>query len=134
MLARLTALLLLPCLCGGALAAPPKPPEMVMAPWFSLEPTPGATESRLGLRAVAPEKPRTVEAPDGSETITVIGKRRAPTEEALHQDAPTAESWQSDAAQPFVPRPGESCSYKSGCFDPGQKGLFSTLPALLGDN
>jgi hypothetical protein len=79
------------------------------------------------MRAEAPVKP----AKD-AETLTVYGKRRAPTEEALHAIPRSAESWQSDAAQPMVPRMGDTCTYKSGCFDSSQPGLFSTLPSLLG--
>jgi hypothetical protein len=34
----------------------------------------------------------------------------------------------------MVPGLGDSCSYKSGCFDKDQTGLFTSLPALLGNN
>ncbi len=128
---RLLAVLIVICPAASALAQKPAP--MAIVPWASLAPAPGSAEARLGMRA---QPTRTdVFGSDGSETITVIGRRRAPVEaEELRREAPGAESWASDAAQPVVPGFGDSCSYKSGCFDKNQKGLFDTIPSLLGDN
>ena len=123
---------LLACAVPGVACAQ-KPAPMAIMPWASLAPVPGSAEARLGMRAQATRTD--VFGFDGSETITVIGHKRAPIEaEELRREAPGAESWQSDAAQPVVPGFGDSCSYKSGCFDKQQKGLFDTLPSLLGDN
>jgi hypothetical protein len=112
-----------------AAASRAAPPRMDVLNWFSLAPAPGSAEARLGMRAEAERK---ADAANHVETITVFGTRRAPTEEALHHDEPTAESWQSDAAQSYVPGIGESCTYKSGCFDNAQPGLFDSLPKLFG--
>ncbi len=127
-----TALMLVMCALPGVAVAQ-KPAPMPIMPWASLAPAPGSAEARLGMRA---QPTRTdVFGSDGTETITVIGRKRAPVEaEELRREAPGAESWASDAAQPVVPGFGDSCSYKSGCFDKQQKGLFDTIPSLLGDN
>ena len=128
---RMARLLILLAWAAPGVALAQKPAPMAITPWASLAPAPGAVEARLGMRAQASR-------PDdlgGAETITVIGHKRAPIEaEELRREAPGAESWASDAAQPVVPGFGDSCSYKSGCFDKQQKGLFDTIPALLGDN
>ena len=105
---------------------------MAVVPW-SLTPALGATESRLNLRA---ERQDSDPAP-GAEQIIVFGRRlkRAPVESDLvRHDEPGSEAWQSEAAQPVVPGLGDSCSYKSGCFDKDQPGLFSTIPSLFGDH
>lgn len=39
-----------------------------------------------------------------------------------------------DAAQPMVPGIGNSCSYKTGCFDSSQESLRDSIPALMGGN
>ena len=73
----------------------------------------------------------------GAETIIVFGKRmrKAPVESDLvRHDEPGAEAWQSEAAQSYVPGIGDSCTYKSGCFDKGQPGLFDTIPTLFGSH
>ena len=110
----------------------PSPFDMAVVPW-SLTPTMGSTELRLGLRA---ERQDSDPAP-GAEQVIVFGRRlrKAPIESDLvrHDDA-GAEAWQSEAAQPVVPGIGDSCSYKSGCFDKDQPGLFSTIPSLFGDH
>lgn len=116
---------------AGHAAKPASPFTMDVVPW-SLDPAMGSAEARLGMRAMAPQKP--VADPHAAETIVVFGRRRAPTEEALHHDDPEFEAAQSDAARPMVGRMGEGCSYKSGCFDPDQKGLFSMIPGLFGGN
>ena len=67
----------------------------------------------------------------------MFGKRmrKAPVESDLvRHDAPGAEAWQSDAAQSYVPGIGDTCTYKSGCFDKDQSGLFSTIPTLFGSH
>ena len=127
------------CLLGGVApgalaadkpAAKQKTSAFDVVPW-SLTPALGATEARLGLRA---ERQDSDPVP-GAETIIVFGKRlrKAPVESDLvRHDEPGAESWQSDAAQSYVPGIGDSCSYKSGCFDKDQPGLFSTIPTLFG--
>jgi len=92
--------------------------------WVSLAPAPGSAEARLGMSAEAPNV----------ETITVIGERHAIPAERFVPASTPGESWNSDAAQPMVPGLGDSCSYKSGCFDKDQTGLFTSLPALLGNN
>ncbi len=103
-----------------------------VVPW-SLTPVLGSAESRLGMRA---EQQAGDPAP-GAETIIVFGKRmrKAPVEsDLIRHDEPGAEAWQSDAAQSYVPGIGDSCTYKSGCFDKGQPGLFDTIPTLFGSH
>jgi hypothetical protein len=130
------------CLLGDlAVAAPPSgKPALVktkssafdVVPW-SLTPALGSTEARLGMRA---ERQDSDPAP-GAETIVVFGRRmrKAPVESDLvRRDEPGAEAWQSDAAQSYVPGMGDTCTYKSGCFDKDQPGLFSTIPALFGSH
>ncbi len=110
----------------------PKASAFDVVPW-SLTPVPGSTEARLGLRA---EREASDPAP-GAETIIVFGKRmrKAPVEsELIRHDEPGAEAWQSEAAQSYVPGIGDSCTYKSGCFDKGQPGLFDTIPTLFGSH
>ena len=127
---------LIVCLFSGAVAAgppaaKPKASGFDVVPW-SLTPALGATEARLNMRA---ERQDSDPAP-GTESIIVFGKRlrRAPVEaEELRRDAPGAESWQSEAAQSYVPGMGDTCTYKSGCFDKAQPGLLSTIPSLFGN-
>ncbi len=110
----------------------PKAPAFDVVPW-SLTPVPGSTEAKLGLRA---ERQAGDPVP-GADTIVVFGKRmrRAPVEsELIRRDEPGAEAWQSDAAQSYVPAMGDSCSYKSGCFDKSQPGLLDTVPTLFGNH
>ena len=117
---------------GKAAAARAKSSGFEVMPW-SLTPAFGSTEARLGMRA---ERQPGDPAP-GAETIIVFGKRlpKAPVESDLvRRDAPGAESWQSEAAQSYVPGMGDTCTYKSGCFDKGQPGLFDTVPALFGSH
>jgi hypothetical protein len=105
-------------------ASAAKSNPFIVENWVSLAPAPGSAEARLGMSAEAPSV----------ETITVIGQRHAIPEERLFPTSTPGESWHSDAAQPMVPGLGDSCSYKSGCFDKDQTGLFTSLPALLGNN
>ena len=131
------------CLLGGlALAQAPaskrapvarvKSSGFEVVPW-SLTPAPGTAEARLGMRAERqPDDP-----PPGVENIIVFGTRlkKAPVEsELVRHDDPGAEAWQSEAAQPYVPGMGDSCTYKSGCFDKGQPALFDTIPTLFGSH
>ncbi len=113
----------------AAKAAPPNAfADAVVVPW-SLAPPMGATEARLGLRAERDDS----DTPPGTEQIIVFGRRLAPTGSIeTRRDAPGAEAWQSEAAQPMVPGMGDTCTYKSGCFDKGQTGLFTSVPALFG--
>ena len=100
-----------------------------VVPW-SLDQKMGETENKLGMRA---ERESTDPLP-GSEQIIVFGRRRAPTGSVeTRHDSAGAEAWSSEAAQPYVPGLGDSCTYKSGCFDKGQEGLFTSIPALFGD-
>ncbi len=111
-------------------AAKPAVPGMEIVPW-SLEPKLGETEARLGMRAERQES----DPLPGTEQIIVFGKKRAPVEsELVRRDAPGAEAWQSEAAQPYTPGIGDGCSYKNGCFDKDQPGLFSSVPSLFADH
>ncbi len=119
-------------ICGAAPVKPKVSSGFEVVPW-SLAPALGSTEARLNMRA---ERQASDPAP-GSETIIVFGKRlpRAPVESDLvRHDAPGSEAWQSEAAQSYVPGIGDSCSYKSGCFDKDQPGLFTTVPSLFGSH
>ena len=133
--ALVAGLLFLECSSGFAQAPrahAAKHSEFDVVPW-SLTPALGSAEARLGLRA---EKQDSDPAP-GAETIIVFGRRmrKAPVESDLvRRDAPGAEAWSSEAAQPYVPGIGDSCTYKSGCFDKNQPGLFDTIPSLFGSH
>jgi hypothetical protein len=59
--------------------------------------------------------------------IVVLGERRRRDFEGATRDPNLTSPRGLDAAQPVVPGIGDSCSYKTGCFDSGQPTLRSTL-------
>ena len=60
--------------------------------------------------------------------IVVFGARRRRDFEGAERDPNLTSPQGLDAAQPaYVPGIGDSCSYKSGCFDSGQTPLRSML-------
>jgi hypothetical protein len=59
--------------------------------------------------------------------IIVYGVKQRRDFEGASRDANLTSPQGLDAAQPVVPGIGDSCSYKSGCFDSSQPTLRSTL-------
>ena len=59
--------------------------------------------------------------------IIVYGLRQKRDFEGASRDANLTAPQGLDAAQPVVPGIGDSCSYKTGCFDSSQPTLRSTL-------
>jgi len=59
--------------------------------------------------------------------IVVYGARRHRDFEGAERDPNLTSPQGLDAAQPVVPGIGNSCSYKTGCFDSGQTSLRSML-------
>ncbi len=59
--------------------------------------------------------------------VIVYGERRRRDFEGVARDPNLTSPQGLDAAQPVVPGIGDSCSYKTGCFDSGQTPLRSML-------
>lgn len=111
-----------------AWAAPPSAGKSAMPviDWFSLAP------ANAGL-VRSPKMDLEAPSPDGSEYITVYGRKR-------HQDfAETPgsilnEPSHVDSAQSFTPYMGDGCNRYTVCTDPGQAGLIDTFSGLIGQH
>ncbi len=96
--------------------------------WFSY-----GKPSESEIEKEAPGVRIKVHDPQADE-IVVYGRRRHRDFEGASPDPGLTSPQNLDAAQPIVPGIGDSCSYRSGCFDPGQKTLRSDVEDALGDN
>ena len=65
--------------------------------------------------------------------IIVYGEKHHRDFEGATRDANLTSPQGLDAAQPVVPGIGDSCSYKSGCFDSNQVSLRNAASSLFGD-
>jgi hypothetical protein len=88
--------------------------------WFSY----GQTEADVEREAPGVR----IKARDPHEDdVIVYGERRRRDFEGVARDPNLTSPQGLDAAQPVVPGIGDSCSYKTGCFDTGQTPLRSML-------
>jgi hypothetical protein len=110
---------------AGHAAAKPKPVAADngfghVEDWFSY----GRTEAEVERAAPGVR----IKAHDPHEDdIIVYGVKQRRDFEGASRDANLTSPQGLDAAQPVVPGIGDSCSYKSGCFDSSQPTLRSTL-------
>jgi hypothetical protein len=65
--------------------------------------------------------------------LIVFGERRHRDFEGAAPEPNLTSPQALDAAQPMVPGMGDSCSYKSGCFDSSQVPLRSAASSLFGN-
>jgi len=68
------------------------------------------------------------------EDMVVYGARLKRDFEDIARGSDLTSPQALDAAQPMVPGLGNSCSYKTGCFDSSQESLRDSIPALIGGN
>ncbi len=100
---------------------------MPMDDWFSLGPPKEAE-----IEKEAPGVQIKVRDPQ-EEDIIVYGIRQKRDFEGAAPSPNLTSPQALEAAQPaFVPNMGDSCSYKSGCFDMSQTPLRSVAEGLLG--
>ena len=112
----------------AARAAPPAAAKTTLPviDWFSTAP------ANAGL-VRAPKMDLAAPSPDGSEYITVYGRKRRPGA----VETPGAildEPGHIDAAQSFTPFLGEGCTRYTVCTDPGQAGLIDSFGGLIGQH
>ncbi len=105
--------------------------------WFSYgEPKEAGASRRLIPDISAAEKAE-VAFGDVAEEIIVIGERQRRDFALLRPGDELTGPRALDAAQPVVPWPGSTCTYKNLCYDLSQPPLRATLPrlaeALFGD-
>ena len=101
-------------------STPSDNPFMHVDDWFSY----GRTEADVERAAPGVR----IKARDPHEDdIIVYGQRQKRDFEGASRDANLTSPQSLDAAQPVVPGIGDSCSYKTGCFDSSQPTLRSTL-------
>jgi len=116
----------LPCACAHAAPAQAAKTAMPVIDWFSTAP------ANAGL-VRAPKMDLAAPNPDGSEYITVFGRRRRPAA----VETPGAlldEPGHIDAAQSFTPFLGDGCTRYTVCTDPGQAGLIDSFGGLIGQH
>ena len=131
---RMARLLILLAGAAPGVALAQKPAPMAITPWASLAPAPGAVEARLGMRAQASR-------PDdlgGTETITVIGHKRAPIEaEELRREAPNPghrtrpSLWCPASAIVAATNPAASINSKKGCSTPFRRCWATTRQSWM---
>ena len=100
--------------------------------WFSYRPaeTVGAGH---GLEMSSKDSESSAASPFGTlaEEIIVIGERQKRDFALLKPNAELTGPMALEAAQPFVPLPGATCTYKNLCYDMAQPPLRATIPRLL---
>jgi hypothetical protein len=115
---------------AGAAPRPEQPgaakTAMPVIDWFSLAP------ANAGL-VRAPRMDLAAPSADGSEYITVYGRKRKP-DFAETPGSILNEPSHIDAAQSFTPYMGEGCTRYTVCTDPEQPGLSDSFGGLIGQH
>ncbi len=112
---------------GGAPV--PEKTTMQVDDWFSY----GAPKE-ADVEREAPGVKIKVEDPADDENLVVYGARLKRDFQDIAPGSDLTSPQALDAAQPMVPGIGNSCSYKTGCFDSSQESLRDSIPALIGGN